>query len=327
VLLPAPRTDLPWSVDRFPNYDLAKTVEVVSSSELTRRRFFAEFVNENRPCLIKGAVRDWPAAARWRSPDYLREKCGAGAIQVRTVPFIQGLGVERRLKELERRRRSREFRLFTDFLDAATSGSEKPVWIGSYPLEGDGALAPLAADVGRFGFLDPVPRAWDKSTPTHRAFVFRGSYTDWHFHLDEEALMSQVVGTKETLLLPPDAETWSRLWPVVEAETYAYEIDTAKFPRVAGLVPYRVRVEPGDALYIPLFWWHAVEAPPGEFGITVSTNFRAPLHVAFDPRLPGARKRAWNVLRTRRAHEVPISILAWLIRVAARGKGLHWMLA
>jgi hypothetical protein len=38
-----------------------------------------------------------------------------------------------------------------------------------------------------------------------RAFLYRDSYTDWHYHFTDETLMSQVKGDKEVLLLAPNA--------------------------------------------------------------------------------------------------------------------------
>ncbi|MEF9673461.1 cupin-like domain-containing protein [Pseudomonas sp. PCH446] len=65
-------------------------------------------------------------------------------------------------------------------------------------------------------------------------------------------------------------------------------------PWYRGLQALRTVVEPGDALYIPVYWWHAVQSMDDAFGATVAATFPTPLHVSGDIRSPIARR----VLRT-----------------------------
>lgn len=37
-------------------------------------------------------------------------------------------------------------------------------------------------------------------------------------------------------------------------------LDFIRFPNSAGLSGYSVLVNPGDVLYIPMYWWHHVES-------------------------------------------------------------------
>lgn len=137
--------------------------------------------------------------------------------------------------------------------------------------------------------------------PAHRSFLYRNSYTDWHFHVIDETFMAQVVGAKEVLLLPPDETSWRALRPVVEEAGYLYDIDTRRFPGIRGLHALRTVVEPGDALYIPVYWWHAVQSIDDAFGATVAATFPTPLHVSGDIRSPIARRVLRSFLFSRYA--------------------------
>jgi hypothetical protein len=44
--------------------------------QYTKEKFDEEFVKTNTPCLISGALADWPALQKWQDPSYLVEKIG-----------------------------------------------------------------------------------------------------------------------------------------------------------------------------------------------------------------------------------------------------------
>jgi hypothetical protein len=176
--------------------------------------------------------------------------------------------------------------------------------VHSVPLHSS-AFSGLLKDVGNYTFL-PKPKKSRGYVPV-RAFFYRDSYTDWHYQPADEALMTQLVGDKEVLLLPPDDQSWAALDPVVRKKGYLYDIDHKEFPAVASLRPYRVTVQAGDALYIPVYWWHAVASADHKFGITLAATFGSPLHVAGDLRYPIARLIAKSLLSTRL---MPLVLLA-----------------
>jgi hypothetical protein len=50
-------------------------------------------------------------------------------------------------------------------------------------------------------------------------------------------------------------------------------------------------IHSGDLIYIPQYWWHALESAREGWGATVSITFRTPLrHMANLLRYPGARR-------------------------------------
>jgi hypothetical protein len=202
---------------------------------------------------------------------------------------------------------------FHDFLDKA-SDETAPLVIHSRPLLPSSPFGSLLSDVDTFPFLPRLTSS--RRYPRYRAFFYRNSYTDWHYHPVDEALMSQIVGTKEVLLLPPDSVTWNALTSVLRRNSHMCDFDFDQAPEFKRLRPHRVLVTPGDALYIPAFWWHAVESVEDKFGITVATTFRTPLQVCGDLSFPAARR---IVLEKMVSPSAPFALLAAIYAQIYRG--------
>ncbi|RON51628.1 transcription factor [Pseudomonas frederiksbergensis] len=288
----------PWSLTRFPNYAEAAAVEVIDAHEISKADFMRIYVTKNRPCLIKNAVRHWPAFTKWTDSEYLRANSPNSPVVVRSAMVSEVIGwsgpqVKAALTE-QADARHRDI-LFHDFLDELKVG-EGPLVADSCGFTEGAAFEKMKDDVGGLPFMPVLSKA--RRYPSYRGFLYRDSYTDWHFHATDETFMTQVIGSKEILLLPPDDASWQGLRPVIENEGYLFNIDTERFPGTRALRPSRAVVEPGDALYIPALWWHAVESIGEDFGITVAATFGTPLHINGDLRYPIARKVARTYLFT-----------------------------
>ena len=76
------------------------------------------------------------------------------------------------------------------------------------------------------------------------------------------------MGARRVLLWPPENATHLYM---DEGEHRRYglssinvdRVDLRRFSRLADAVPYDVRLDAGDALYVPAFWWHQVQTPVG----------------------------------------------------------------
>jgi len=312
----------PWDLARMPNYAQAQALPLEVAESLTPQRFQREYVARNRPCLIKGAVTHWPAFSRWASIEHLKGSTRNEVIAARSAPIWEFPDPGNPLQEeIDRRNQGLFEELpFHEFLDRAFHRPGQLV-VHSAPLHADSPFGGLLRDLGGYAFAPQI--GCGRAYVPMRAFFYRESYTDWHFHPADETLMTQVVGAKEVLLLPPNEPSWDALQPVAESRGYLYDIDLEQFPAVAGLVPYRALVEAGDALYIPVYWWHAVASADAEFGVTVASTFPSPLHVAGDMRFPFARRLFRGLLRSRHA---PLALgavaYAYLYRLMALRPGL-----
>jgi hypothetical protein len=131
------------------------------------------------------------------------------------------------------------------------------------------ALAPLEPDIGELGdYLTPGPgMMWIGPA---------GTFTPLHFDLTNN-LIAQVVGTKRVILLPPSDTR--RLYNHKHVFSAVHDItDEAKlnqYPLARGAQTFELDLEPGDALFVPVGWWHQVTAL--DFSVTLTfTNFLWP---------------------------------------------------
>lgn len=306
--------DEPWNLAYMPNYAQAEPLTEIDAKAISENDFRRDHVMRNRPCVLRGAISHWPACTAWRDPAYLKGRTENLEMPARRQPlpqYIHAAHPSIRGVLTERYERSHEMMRFHDFLEQAHAEPNQLV-LGSVLLEPHSKLGPLHEDLGDFPFLKAL--SGSRMYPPYRAFIYRHSYTDWHYHATDETFMTQVVGTKEVLLLPPDQATWDALWPVVCQTGQLYDVDVARFPRFGQMVPMRVVVRPGDALYIPAYWWHAVASIDNQFGITVAATFRTPLHINGNLRYPATRRFIKRYWRSRRAPMITAALAAALLR-------------
>ncbi|MEO0601185.1 MAG: cupin-like domain-containing protein, partial [Myxococcota bacterium] len=152
----------------------------------------------------------------------------------------------------------------------------RPVQLYAEPLHG---LTGLEADVRPEELLDPGTE--EPILYATRFFMSQRGYTDWHVHYDDETLLVQLVGTKELLLLSPDNRTFCSMLPLSMRRP-----GSGRHTRgVERLVPHRVVLEPGDALSIPMHWWHCAEALEDGLNISLAHTFGTPQRWRAEPRL------------------------------------------
>ena len=93
----------------------------------------------------------------------------------------------------------------------------------------------------------------------------KSALTGLHFDLDSVAFLHQVVGRKEIWLFPPDQTEF--LYPNERYEpggrtaaVNPFEPDLVRFPEFEHAQGLYMVLEPGDALFVPSRWWHAVRS-------------------------------------------------------------------
>lgn len=235
--------------------------------ELSGEEFLDHYYAPSRPVVLANAVSDWPASKKW-SPDYLIEKIGNR--------FVEYQGDRSSAADFETNKDAHKRRsTFPEFMDLAMNAKDNDYYITAYNSEvNQEALAPLGDDLGT---LDEYLR----HEPGRLEAMFwigpKNTFTPLHHDLTNNLLV-QFVGRKRVTLASPaetprlynDVHVFSRVRNVT-----APDLDLAAFPLLEGAFFQEIILKPGDALFIPIGWWHQITSL--DFSVSATyTNFRWP---------------------------------------------------
>lgn len=249
---------------------MVKPVRVYEN--VTKERFEAEIIPSNRPAVLKGLVADWSVVRLAQtSPEALCDYLKAHD----TGKAAQALVVEAQHRG--------KFYYTPDFAGLNfhkmnTSLSASLDWLlqyqGQSPREGDCAAHVLQALIAheycppfvsehQIGLLDPRlgPRFW----------IGNAARTQTHYDIMDN-IACNVSGTRTFTLFPPDQlpnlypgsfDLTPNGTPISLPDVNAPELE--RYPKFAQALEAAEQavLEPGDAIYIPYFWWHDVQAKGG----------------------------------------------------------------
>ena len=242
----------------------AKANSLAKRRNLSGDEFLDEFYAQHRPVVLEGVAAEWPAVDKW-SAEYLAQAVGDAPVQYQGERTSAGdfeLAKDRHLRTMP-------FDAFVAMVcDPDTPRND--AYITAYnDATNAAAFAPLQADLGTLGeYLTPgAGMMWVGP---------EGTFTPLHFDLTNNLLV-QLCGLKEVTLIPPSQTRF--MYHTRHVFSEVHDIDDperlAAFPLARLVTPYEVILEPGDALYIPVGWWHQVRSL--EFSAMLTyTNFRWP---------------------------------------------------
>jgi hypothetical protein len=269
------------ALQRCPN---VTPIDVVELTGLTAKDFRREYVLRHRPCIIRGpAPGDY---INW-TPESLITKLGADFVLgggydhsgILFAPFAES-DVRSRIKSWGRSMS------LADFFERIRRYRSTYLAAYAVSLASDRPGAALRADLPQLDFIDlkaERPRLYH-----WRLFLYQNSYTDWHFHSADETLTLQAAGTKRVAVLPPTNSVWKTFFPLFEGGKL---LDGDQADLLRELPIFTGVIHSGDLIYIPQYWWHALESAREGWGATVSITFRTPLrHMSNLLRYPGARR-------------------------------------
>lgn len=281
---------------------------------IDRARFEAEIVPAARPAVLRGLVAHWPAVAAARESAealgrYLEDRAtGEPGEAWFGAPEIAGrFDFNADLSGFNHERKLATVAQLVELL-LRQRGSAEP-W-GIYA----GAL-PLRKHLPRFAANNVMPLLDADRHMLVSLWLGNRTKTAAHWDLPQN-LACVVLGRRRFTLFPPEQIANLYIGPIdftlagqptslVDAE----EPDLARFPRFADALAAaeRTELEPGDALYLPSMWWHAVRGLD-EVGAMVNYWWRdgparmmTPLFALFHAALtiqemPANEKAAWKTL-------------------------------
>lgn len=252
----------------IPDIEKAKGVPVVEASELSKREFYKNWVSKNKPCLIKNAVKHWPAVHKFKNLDYWLSACDDFDISL--YPHMNHMVKERHNANL----------IETTFYDAVKRLFKNQDFIlnlSRNEISETNQFSKLIKEMPDFSFLSSElkPRGY----PQRRFFMYRRAATAWHYHNMDETLMCQVNGAKKVALFSPKISGVKKITKYLTKERY---LEGETLDSGITVDPMIANVEEGDALYIPPYWLHGVAPVDGEIGVTLAYCWGSPVHILGD---------------------------------------------
>src|SRR5581483_773631 len=255
------------ATDLMSPTELPKTPEWRNVDLNTLRQ---EIIARDRPAVIKGLVKDWPmASAAAQSPqallEYVRERDLSRPIRLLVgPPQIKGLYFFRDdMSGLNFEYAHRPFHMALANIVGLMSQSNQPALsTGATPVEEN------FPQIGTENTLDLL-RQHLPDTP-NSAFLWLGNAVTEATHYDDlDGINCIVAGRRRFTFFPPDQFPNLYIGPLdlgpggqPTSLVKVSEPDLERFPRFAQALAAAetVDVEPGDAVFIPAFWWHNVES-------------------------------------------------------------------
>lgn len=234
---------------------------------MTSQEFLDNHYAPSRPVVFEQLVKSWRACTHW-SAEYLAEKIGD-----RTIEYQGDRTTDPRFelnKDAHKRQAS-----FAEFIELITLGNDNDFYITAYNSDTNReALAPLAEDLGS---LDGLLAYRDKQSDAMFWIGPANTFTPLHHDLTNNLLV-QFVGRKQIVLVSPadtprlynDLHVFSAIGDLADPG-----LDTSLHPLLNGLRFEILILNPGDALFIPIGWWHQVRS--FDFSVSATyTNFLWP---------------------------------------------------
>lgn len=228
--------------------------------------FLRDYYSKQLPVVLMGGVEHWRARQIW-TPEYFLANFADACIEAQEGRE-QDPDYERNASRHKKKttmgefaRRVMEVGASNDFYMTANNAK------GS----AQGLEKLFDEDIGDFG-----PGYRDAKWQAASNFLWfgpKGTFTPLHHDLTNN-MMVQIHGRKKVTLIPAFQVPWLYNDVGVFSAAGFPTHDLGKYPLVAKATPMVVEIGPGDALFIPIGWWHCVESLDISIGLSF-TNFNA----------------------------------------------------
>jgi hypothetical protein len=241
------------------------TLDVRDAASVSREQFFTSYYARNQPVLLKGAA-DWAATAKW-TKDYLAEVLDDLPVEVmfdRDSIEVHKQNVSKAI------RRTMPMHAFLDLVFSGELTNQYYLVARNDFFASDGAR-PLLDDIQ---WPDRYIR--NAADPSHVYLWLgpAGTLTGLH-HDGRNNFFAQIRGRKRVTLYSPLYSDCMYLRDTFYSDIDCERPDLARFPLFARAVGTTFDLVPGDALFIPVGWWHHVRALDVSISLSF-TDFHAP---------------------------------------------------
>lgn len=230
-----------------------------------RADFLRQYYAANAPVLLEDVAAEWPALKSW-TPSYLAEVMGDEVVEVMGDRDADA-NYER---EAHAHRQKITLRTYVERVNSGSASNDMYLVANNHLLESR-AAAPLWED------FDIDTRYLDPRRPAGSVFLWfgpAGTFTPLH-HDVLNVLFVQVLGSKRFVLISPLESHCVSNNVGVYSDVDVRAPDSVRFPRFGSTEQISLVVGPGDALFIPVGWWHSVEALEPSISLSF-TNFVYP---------------------------------------------------
>ena len=229
------------------------------------KTFLKNYYLKNMPVVIENAFNNWPAK-NW-TPELILEKCGNPNVQVQ----YGREGDPNFEQNSDKYKTTMPLREFMQKVKEAGNSNNIYLTANNSHMNRE-AFAPLYEEVGQIG--DDYMRVDIVKKFGYLWIGPAGTFTPTH-HDTTDIMFFQIYGRKRFWFAP------SLSAPLMHNSRHVYshaEIarpDFDKFPSLRYANIMQVDVGPGDAIFLPAGWWHAVEALEPSISFS-SMAFNAP---------------------------------------------------
>jgi Cupin-like domain len=232
---------------------------------LSQDEFREEYYSSNCPVVVVDAVPSWRAWTTW-SAALFRSACGDVEVEV----MADRNGDPRYEENSDQHKRWMRMADYVDTVSNAKTGNDL------YMVANNGFLDnPVAATLR--GDLQPLPSFLTPIPGEQQAFLWFGpaeTITPLH-HDTMNVLLAQIRGRKHITLISPEQTPWVHNEVGVYSRVDVANPDVASFPSFAFVHKLEVVLAPGEALFLPVGWWHHVRALDPSISVSF-TNFAFP---------------------------------------------------
>jgi hypothetical protein len=232
---------------------------------LSQSEFLERYYSTNRPVILTGLLADSHALTYW-SPEHIAHSCGDAVVQVmfgrQNDPKYE-INSESHKLELS----------MSEYVAMVVEGGAT----NDYYLVANNGFFERPETQALLEEIPQFPEYLDHSNAHRKVFLWfgpAGTITPLH-HDVMNILIAQIYGRKRVTLIPPEQTPYVYNEIGVYSEVDCNNPDYERHPLYGQTTPITVVLEPGEVLFLPVGWWHYVEALDASIMLSY-INFRFP---------------------------------------------------